>query len=50
VVHFAIVLLIVGVVFRVLSLTGRLAFTGPAASGLLLFGAVSIVAAAESGL
>ena len=50
VVHFAIVLLIVGVVFRLLSLTGRLAFTGPAASVLLLLGTASAVAAAETGI
>jgi uncharacterized membrane protein len=50
VVHFAIVLLIVGVLFRWLSLTGRLAFAGPAASVLLLFGTASVVAAAYTGI
>jgi uncharacterized membrane protein len=50
VVHFAIVLLIVGVVFRLLSLTGRIAFAGPAASALLLLGTASAVAAAETGI
>jgi len=50
VVHFAIVLLIVGVVFRLLSLTGRIAFAGPAASAMLLLGTASAVAAAETGI
>jgi uncharacterized membrane protein len=49
VVHFAIALLIVGVVFRLLSLTGRIAFAGPAASVLLLLGTASAVAAVQSG-
>lgn len=49
VVHFAIALLIIGVVFRLLSLTGRLAFTGPAASVLLLLGTASAVAAVQTG-
>jgi uncharacterized membrane protein len=50
VVHFAIALLIVGVVFRLLSLTGRLAFSGPAASVLLLLGVVAVAAAAKTGI
>ncbi len=50
VVHFAIALLIVGVVFRLLSLTGRLAFAGSAASVLLLLGTASAVAAAHTGI
>jgi uncharacterized membrane protein len=50
VVHFAIVLLIVGVVFRLLSLTGRVAFAGPAASVLLLLGTAAAVAATETGI
>ena len=50
VVHFAIVLMVVGVVFRLLSLTGRPAFAGPAASVLLLLGAASVVAAAQTGI
>jgi uncharacterized membrane protein len=49
VVHFAIVLLIVGVVFRLLSLTGRIAFAGPAASVLLLLGTAAAVAAVQTG-
>jgi uncharacterized membrane protein len=50
VVHFAIVLLIVGVVFRLLSLTGRVAFAGPAASVLLLLGTAAAAAATETGI
>lgn len=50
VVHFAIAFLIVGVVFRWLSLTGRLSFTGPAASVLLLLGTASAAAAAHTGI
>jgi uncharacterized membrane protein len=49
VVHFAIALLITGVVFRLLSLTGRLAFAGPAASVLLLLGTAAAVAAVQTG-
>jgi uncharacterized membrane protein len=50
VVHFAIALLIVGVVFRWISLTGRLAFSGPAAAVLLLLGTASVAAAAYTGI
>ncbi len=49
VVHFAIALLIVGVVFRLASLTGRIAFAGPAASVLLILGTTAAVAAVQSG-
>jgi len=49
VVHFAIVLMVVGVVFRLVSLTGRPAFAGPAASVLLLLGTTAVVAAAQTG-
>ena len=49
VVHFAIALLIVGVIFRLLSLTGRLAFTGPAATTLIVLGTVATVLAVQSG-
>ena len=49
VVHFAIGLLVAGVLLRCLSLTGRVAFAGPAARVLLLVGAVAAVAAAASG-
>src|SRR5258706_8403859 len=49
IVHFAIVLVVVGVVFRWISLTGRAAFTGPAAAVLLLAGRVAAVLAVQSG-
>ena len=50
IVHFAVALLVVGVIFRWLSLTGRAAFAGPAAATLLLAGTVAAVAAVHSGL
>jgi len=49
VVHFAVALLLVGVLFRWLSLTGRAAFTGPAAALLLLAGTAAAVIAVQSG-
>ncbi|MFN2570131.1 MAG: DUF2231 domain-containing protein [Gemmatimonadales bacterium] len=49
IVHFAIVLLMVGVVFRLVSLTGRALFTGPAAATLLLAGALAVYLAVKSG-
>lgn len=49
IVHFAVALLIVGVLFRCVSLTGRLKFTGPAAATLLLLGTLAIFGAFESG-
>lgn len=49
VVHFAIALLVVGVLFRWIYLTGRAAFTGPAAATLILLGAVGAVVAVQSG-
>lgn len=49
IVHFAIALLIVGVVFRLLWFTGRLAFTGPAATTLILMGTLATVLAVRSG-
>jgi uncharacterized membrane protein len=49
VIHFAIGLLTVGVVFRWLSLTGRAGFAGPAAAILLLLATVATVVAAQSG-
>lgn len=49
IVHFAIALLVAGVVFRLLSLIGRLAFTGPAATTLVLVGTLASVAAVKSG-
>jgi uncharacterized membrane protein len=50
VVHFAIALLVLGVIFRWIFLTGRAAFTGPAAATLLLAGTFAAAAAVHSGL
>jgi uncharacterized membrane protein len=50
IVHFAIGLAVAGVVFRLISLTGRAAFAGPAAGVLLLAGALAGAAATRSGL
>src|SRR3954464_1205989 len=49
VVHFAIALLIVGVLFRAISLLGRPAFIGPAATTLLALGTMAAIAAAFTG-
>jgi uncharacterized membrane protein len=49
VVHFAIALLFVGVLFRWISLTGRAAFTGPAAAVLILLGTTAAVLAVKTG-
>jgi len=49
VVHFAIALLFVGVAFRVISLSGRLAFTRHAAAVLLLLGTLAAAVAVQSG-
>jgi uncharacterized membrane protein len=49
IVHFAIGLLVAGVVLRWLSLTGRAPWSGPAAATLLLAGTLAAVAAARSG-
>ena len=49
IVHFAIALLFIGVLFRLISLTGRAAFTGPAAATLVLLGAVAVYGAMQSG-
>jgi uncharacterized membrane protein len=49
IVHFAIALLIVGVLFRAISLLGRPAFVGPAATTLLALGTIAAIAAAFSG-
>jgi len=49
VIHFAIVLTLMGVAFRLISLTGRLSFTKHAASVLLILAAVSGWAAVRSG-
>ncbi len=49
VVHFAIALLIVGVLFRLISLTGRLKFTDHAAAVLILLGTLATVVSVKSG-
>jgi len=49
IVHFAIVLLILGVIFRWVSLTGRAPFSGPAAATLLILGAAAAFLAVHSG-
>jgi uncharacterized membrane protein len=49
VIHFAIGLLAVGVLFRWISLTGRAAFAGPAAASLILLATVATLVAAQSG-
>jgi uncharacterized membrane protein len=49
VVHFTIVLAIVGVAFRLVSLLGKPAFASPAATTLLLFAAASSVVSVRSG-
>ena len=49
IVHFVIGLAFVGVALRWISLTGKLAFTRPAAATLLILSAGAAVAAAESG-
>jgi uncharacterized membrane protein len=49
-VHFAIVLCVVGVAFRLVSLTGKAQWTNPAALTLILLGAGATIFAATSGL
>ena len=49
IVHFVIALLFAGVVFRCIAVTGRAAFTGPAAAVLLFVGTLGAVLAAKSG-
>jgi uncharacterized membrane protein len=49
VVHFVVGLLIVGVLFRVVALTGRVRWTGPAATTLLVMGGAAAWVAARSG-
>ena len=49
VVHFVVALGIVGVLFRLIALTGRLRWTGPAATALILIAAGASIVAAESG-
>jgi uncharacterized membrane protein len=47
--HFAIALLVVGVIFRAISLAGRPAFVGPAASTLLAAGTLAAILSVQSG-
>ena len=49
IVHFVIALLMVGVVFRLISLTGKAQFTGAAALTLILIGTGAAVLAVKSG-
>jgi uncharacterized membrane protein len=49
VVHFVVGILIVGVLFRVVAVTGRLKWTGPAATTLLVIGGCAAWVAAKSG-
>ena len=49
-VHFTIALLVVGVVFRIISLIGRPAFVSPAAVSLLLAGTLAAALAVQSGV
>jgi uncharacterized membrane protein len=49
VVHFVVGILIVGVAFRVVAMTGRLKWTGPAATTLLVIGGIAAYVAAKSG-
>src|SRR6266849_7211782 len=49
IVHFAIALVILGVLFRWISLTGRAPFSGPAAATLLILGATAAFLAVHSG-
>lgn len=49
IVHFVIGLLVLGVMFRLVSLTGRVAFTGPAATTLIVLGTLATFAAVTSG-
>ncbi|MFN8667610.1 MAG: DUF2231 domain-containing protein [Gemmatimonadaceae bacterium] len=49
VVHFVIALLIVGVLFRLVSLTGKLTWTNQAAAALLVMGTVAAAVAVKSG-
>lgn len=50
IVHFVVVLMLVGVAFRIVSLTGRFKFTNHAAATLLIIGAVAAYLAHESGV
>jgi uncharacterized membrane protein len=49
IVHFVIGLLVIGVLFRIVALTGRVSFAGPAATTLILIGTLAAVLAVKSG-
>jgi uncharacterized membrane protein len=49
VVHFAVALVFVGVLFRLVSLTGRWSFTNAAATALIVIGTGAAVVAVQSG-
>ena len=49
IVHFVIALLVVGVIFRLISLTRRFRFTNPAATTLIVLGTLAAVVAVKSG-
>src|SRR5256885_15089779 len=49
IVHFAIAFLVLGVIFRWVSLSGRAPFTAPAAATLLILGAAAAFLAVHSG-
>ena len=49
VVHFVVALLIIGVLFRLVALTGKAKWTGPAATALLVMGGIASWVAAKSG-
>jgi uncharacterized membrane protein len=48
-IHFAIGVSLIGILFRGISLTGWFPFTGPAAATLILLGAIAVIVAAWSG-
>ncbi len=50
VVHFAVALLLLGVAFRIISLSGRLAFIRHAATVLLILGTISAAVSVKSGI
>jgi uncharacterized membrane protein len=49
VVHFVVALLIIGVLFRLVALSGKVKWTGPAATALLVMGGIASWVAAKSG-
>ena len=49
VVHFAVALLLVGTLFRLVSLSGRFKFTNHAAAALLILGSIAVLVSVKSG-